>query len=180
MLGPAIPSGCGASQGIETWATDSGTRVMCINSDGLISISTLESNSLAPAASSSCLFHPWQPSPSSLSQHTTPRQGLKGPIERFRMSSDRRCAVAGGRDALMQLWDVETSQVCHPSPPAPPALHRSCCAGHVGRKKRCKRQAEHVRDYISSPVRAVPRVLLCILTPQLQPATRVVYRHVVP
>jgi WD40 repeat protein len=27
------------------------------------------------------------------------------------MSSDRRSVVAGGKDTLMQLWDVETSQV---------------------------------------------------------------------
>ncbi len=121
MHGPAFPSGCGVSQGIETWSTDSGTRVLCINSDGLISISSLDEpvSSLA-APPHATLFSPWLPSPS-CTQHTVPRQGLKGPIERFRMSSDRRSVVAGGKNTLMQLWDVETSQVFFPLASASPA-----------------------------------------------------------
>ena len=112
MHAPAFASGCGVSQGIETWATDTGTRVMCINSDGLVSITALDASSLAPPPSPSPSLHaPWQPSPPSPSQHSFPRQGLKGPIERFRMSGDKRSVVAGGKDTLMQLWDVETSQV---------------------------------------------------------------------
>ena len=108
MHGAAFASGCGVSQGLECWATDTSTSIMCVNSSGALSLTQLDTTSLAPTAPS--LFSPWLPSPASPSQHTTPRQGLKGPIERFKMSFDRRSVVAGGKDTLMQLWDVEAQQ----------------------------------------------------------------------
>ena len=108
MHAPAFASGCGVSQGLECWATDTSTSIMCVNSSGALSVTQLDTTSLAPTAPS--LFSPWLPSPASPSQHTTPRQGLKGAIERFKMSWDRRSVVAGGKDTLMQLWDVEAQQ----------------------------------------------------------------------
>ena len=108
MHGAAFASGCGVSQGLECWATDTSTSIMCVNSSGALSLTHLDTTSLAPTAPS--LFSPWLPSPASPSQHTTPRQGLKGPIERFKMSFDGRSVVAGGKDTLMQLWDVEAQQ----------------------------------------------------------------------